>query len=82
MRQSCPGAAGIKGTPTWEEKICPVCGKEIEIFSTDMYRHCECGFTAYNDTQSCIEWCRYARSCVGQELYEQMLKVVRERDKG
>lgn len=32
--EGCPGAARLK-TPTWEEKICPVCGNLIEIFSID-----------------------------------------------
>jgi hypothetical protein len=43
-----------------------VCGREIEIFSVDTHVVCECGFVAYNDTQSCIRWCRYARECVGK----------------
>jgi hypothetical protein len=76
MLKGCPGAAGFK-TPTWEEKICPVCGKEIEIFSVDMSRTCSCGFVAYNDQQSCIQWCKYAEECVGTELYESMLEAMR-----
>jgi ribosomal protein L37E len=33
-----------------------------------------CGFVAYNDTKSCLKWCRYARQCVGNELYERFLR--------
>jgi hypothetical protein len=66
----CPGAAMLRGTPTIAEKICPVCGREIEIFSIDTHVVCDCGFIAYNDAQNCVQWCRYARDCVGEEVYE------------
>ena len=38
--EGCPGAARLK-TPTLEEKICPVCGNIIEIFSVDTEVACE-----------------------------------------
>jgi len=66
----CPGASRLRGTPEFINKMCPVCGKEIEMFSTDAFVQCECGFVAYNDTQNCIKWCDYARECVGDEIYE------------
>lgn len=69
----CPGAQNIK-TPTITEKICPECGREIELFSIDLSVQCECGFTAYNDTQSCIQWCKHARLCVGEEIYQRLKK--------
>lgn len=63
--------------PTIIEKICPQCGHEIELFSIDTEMACEhCGFVAYNDTLSCVQWCKYARKCVGDEMYEQMMKVL------
>lgn len=70
----CPGAEIIRGTPTLEEKICPECGSIIEIFSIDMQVQCECGFIAYNDTVSCVNWCQYARECVGDEAYERIME--------
>jgi len=66
----CPGAANISGTPTLKVKFCPECGAEIELFSSDLQRVCRCGFIAYNDIQSCIQWCKSARECVGDEMYE------------
>ena len=64
-------------TPKIIEKICPQCGHEIEMFSIDTQMACEnCGFVAYNDTLSCVQWCQYARKCVGDEMYEQMMKVA------
>ena len=66
-------------TPTIHEKICPQCGSVIELFSIDTQVACEkCGFVAYNDTLSCVQWCEHARKCVGDELYEKMMKVVEE----
>lgn len=69
----CPGAEAIRGTPTLKEKICPECGEIIEIFSIDMQVQCECGFIAYNDDASCVNWCQYARECVGDEAYERIM---------
>jgi hypothetical protein len=65
----CPGAAAIKGTPTLEIRICPNCGAEIEIFSIDKQVSCACGFIAYNDTLTCVNWCKYAKNCVGEDMY-------------
>ena len=74
MFKGCPGAAQIKGTPELTPKTCPDCGEAIEIFTGDMNVTCKCGFVAYNETQSCIKWCRYAKECVGDDLYEKITK--------
>jgi hypothetical protein len=72
----CPGAEHLSGTPTLTTKICPQCGGEIDLFSIDTHAACEhCGFIAYNDTQHCIRWCKYARQCVGDALYERMMQT-------
>ena len=71
------GCQGKPRTPTIIEKICPNCGSEIEMFSIDTQMPCEkCGFVAYNDTLSCVQWCEYARQCVGDEMYEQMMEIA------
>ena len=73
------GCQGKPSTPTIHEKICPQCGSIIELFSIDTQMACEkCGFIAYNDTLSCVQWCEYARKCVGDEMYEQMMKIAAE----
>ena len=60
------------------EQICPQCGHEIELFSIDTQMPCEhCGFVAYNDTLSCVQWCAHAKECVGEEMYEQMMQIVK-----
>lgn len=74
MSIKCPGASNIR-TPTIEIKKCPKCGAEVEIFSDEMRVECSnCGLTIYNDLQSCVQWCRYARECVGEERYNKLNK--------
>ena len=73
MTYKCPGAENIR-TPSLTTKICPVCGGDIDLFSIDMQGVCEqCGFVAFNDTKSCVKWCKYARECVGDALYERFM---------
>jgi len=72
MDDFCPGSSFIR-TPTLTIKECPECGAEIEIFSNDKSINCEeCGFTVFNDQQSCIDWCKYARDCFGDEVYDRL----------
>ena len=71
------GCQGKPRTPTILDKTCPRCGHEIEMFSIDTEQACEhCGFVAYNDTLSCVQWCQYAKQCVGEEMYEHMMKIA------
>ena len=70
----CPGSANVR-TPTLKVKRCPDCGSEVEVFSTDVRVTCaKCGFVVYNDLQSCIQWCKHARECVGEELYDSLVE--------
>ena len=63
---------------TLTERICPNCGNVIELFSVDTEVACDrCGFVAYNDTLSCVQWCQYAKQCVGEEMYEAMMAVAK-----
>ena len=71
------GCQGKPRTPTIHEKICPNCGEIIELFSIDTQMPCEkCGFMAYNDTLSCVQWCQYAKQCVGAEMYAHMMEIM------
>jgi len=81
MLDRCPGAATLR-TPTLTIKKCPECGEEIEVFSNDVSVTCSrCGFTVYNDALSCIQWCRYAKECVGEETYRRLTsRHLKERD--
>ena len=74
LMESCQGKPR---TPTIIEKVCPNCGSIIELFSIDTEVPCEkCGFVAYNDTLSCVQWCKYARKCVGDATYEHMMQIA------
>ncbi len=71
---------GCQGKPQISimDKICPQCGHEIEIFSIDTEAVCEnCGFTIYNDTLTCVQWCKYARQCFGDTAYEALIKAAK-----
>lgn len=71
------GCQGKPRTPTLNEKVCPQCGNIIEIFSIDTEVACDkCGFIAYNDDLSCVQWCQYARKCVGDAMYEHMMEIA------
>lgn len=71
------GCQGKPRTPTIYEKVCPQCGGTIEIFSIDTEVACDnCGFVAYNDTLSCVQWCKYAKQCVGEEMYNHMMQIA------
>lgn len=71
------GCQGKPRTPTIAEKVCPQCGSTIEVFSTDTQVACEhCGFVVYNDTLSCVQWCKYAKQCVGEEMYNHMMEIA------
>ena len=71
------GCQGKPRTPTIHEKICPQCGNVIEIFSIDTEVSCDrCGFVAYNDSLSCVQWCNYAKQCVGEEMYRHMMEIA------
>ena len=81
MFDKCPGASNIL-MPTLKLKTCPECGEEVELVSTDVKVDCpKCGFTIYNDVMSCIEWCEYAKECVGEEMYNRLKKKDKEKEK-
>jgi NADH pyrophosphatase NudC (nudix superfamily) len=73
MSDNCPGAANLR-TPTLAIKKCPRCGEEVELFSNDISVKCSgCGFVVYNDIASCVQWCKYAKECVGEEMYNKLV---------
>lgn len=81
MLDHCPGVANIR-TPTLSIKKCPRCGEEIEIFSNDVKVTCGgCGLVIYNGILSCVQWCKYAKECVGEETYRKLTEEHRESHK-
>lgn len=79
--RGCPGSSQLK-VPTITEKVCLVCGNVIELFSIDVSVPCDkCGFVAYNDLQSCIQWCSKAEECIGTEMYNKLVKEKKDKKK-
>lgn len=70
------GCQGKKDIEIYD-KVCPKCGHPIEMFSVDTEMACEkCGTVVYNDALNCVQWCQYAKQCVGEETYEALMKVA------
>ncbi len=72
MTARCPGQDARNIRP--EELICRVCGYKVEIFSDELKVKCpKCGNLACKDRlPSCIDWCNFARECVGEEKWKQL----------
>ncbi len=60
-----------------EVKKCENCGYSVEIFSDEVRIKCpKCKSYVYREIPSCIDWCKYAKECVG----EKVLKEIKERN--
>ena len=75
----CPGAERFKH-PQPEERECPFCGAEVEIWTDELSALCpKCKKDVPRDlSQCCIGWCKYARECVGDELYNKYMERKRK----
>jgi len=71
----CPGSSGII-RPKPEYVKCPECGRKVEIWTDEFKRECPgCGRTVFREeSPSCIEWCRHAEKCVGEEKYNEYMR--------
>lgn len=75
MHEICPGARFIR-QPKPELFDCPNCGAEVEIWTDELKRtcpRCKTVVLRYQD-QSCLEWCKLAPTCVGQEAYDNFMQ--------
>ncbi len=66
----CPGARMLR-QPAPEIFTCPDCGGEVEIWTDELRGTCpQCKRIVLKEsTQSCLDWCKYAKECVGDETY-------------
>ena len=87
MLSGCPGADKIKNPVPYYKK-CPRCGGEVEIWSDEFYAKCpKCGGIVLGENvPSCVEWCKYARECLGLTRYNRLMeekkvygRLIRER---
>ncbi|MDD5006295.1 MAG: hypothetical protein PHS93_07380 [Candidatus Omnitrophica bacterium] len=70
----CPGAKLFK-QPQPEIIKCSFCCGEVEIWTDEVKAVCpSCGeILTREQTQSCLDWCKFAKECVGGQLYEKYL---------
>ncbi|MFH1352376.1 MAG: phosphohydrolase [bacterium] len=60
---------------------CKNCGYMAEIFSDEIKVRCpECKKEVYREnTPSCIDWCKYARECIGERRWRELKKIMDEK---
>ncbi|MEW6001177.1 MAG: hypothetical protein AB1638_00780 [Nitrospirota bacterium] len=75
LKESCPGSREIRA-PYPEEIRCFWCDTVSEIWSDEVEIVCKgCGRMISRDMKAtCIEWCPFAKECVGLEKYERLMK--------
>lgn len=67
----CPGSMAFS-QPKIELVRCPNCGDTAEVWSDEAEGKCiKCGHAVCRTTtQSCIDWCKYAKECLGEEAHK------------
>jgi len=72
MKNICPGQdrRNVKA----ELLSCPDCGYQVEIFSDEIGVKCpQCrNLVCRQRLPSCVDWCKSARECIGEEKYKQL----------
>jgi hypothetical protein len=71
----CPGSRLLR-QPHPEIFTCPGCGGEVEIWTDELKADCPvCKKTVFRDPKmNCLEWCKYGRECVGEEIYNRFME--------
>ncbi|MEK7280819.1 MAG: hypothetical protein AAB037_00500 [Chloroflexota bacterium] len=69
----CPGSQTIR-QPVPEDYLCPNCGEVVEVWSNELKHNCpKCGTPVFREAApSCIDWCQYAKECVGEEAFNRL----------
>lgn len=75
MISNCPGAQSFK-QPKPEIIKCPSCAVEVEIWTDEVQATCKkCKNKVIRpEGQSCLDWCKYAKECVGEKNYSKYIK--------
>ncbi len=74
MESRCPGQDG-RNIKAFLIK-CPYCNYEVEIFSDEIRVKCpSCKNFVYREKlPSCIDWCKSAKKCIGEERYNDYIR--------
>ena len=83
MLSNCPGSQKFK-QPQPETIKCASCGEEIEIWTDEIKAVCpKCKNTIMREQgASCLDWCKYAKECVGENTYNSYIQNKSETLKG
>lgn len=75
MLFKCPGSRSFS-QPHPELIKCAFCGRELEIWSDEAKAACpHCKKTVFKEGgASCLDWCKYAKECVGENIYNKYAK--------
>ena len=75
MIDKCPGSQKFS-EPQPEFIKCPFCSGEVEIWADEIKAECQsCKRTVLREGgQSCLDWCKYAKECVGDAAYKKYLE--------
>ena len=70
----CPGSTAF-AQPKIEIISCQYCDGDAEIWSDEPEGKClSCGkMVTRVNTPSCLDWCKHAKECLGDEKYEKYL---------
>jgi hypothetical protein len=79
MIEGCPGSQKFKH-PQPEDIKCPFCGEACEIWTDEFQTSCPgCKRAFSRDGQSCLDWCKAARECVGEEIYRKYMESKKKK---
>ncbi|HAM37953.1 MAG: phosphohydrolase [Elusimicrobia bacterium RIFOXYC2_FULL_34_12] len=81
MFDKCPGQSSRNIKVSIH--ICSYCGHEVEMFSDELRVKCpKCKQFIYKEkVPSCIEWCKAARECLGEERWQKMQEILKKGEK-
>lgn len=79
FKDRCPGSLEIR-QPKPEYIRCQMCGEVLEIWTDEPDIGCKkCHYiTSRPLGSSCVEWCVFAKECVGPERYERLKKAMKD----
>ena len=78
MINSCPGAKAFK-QPEPQDIKCPFCNYDLEIWTDEFKVKCpNCQkIVSRKQAPSCLDWCKYAKECAGDTVYQNHLENKR-----
>src|SRR3989338_8158395 len=72
----CPGSSKFK-RPEPDYLKCPKCGNEVEIWTDEIQGTCpKCHnkILRVQEGSSCLDWCKHAKECVGDDSYKKYMQ--------